>query len=48
MWNLGGSSGELVGMLEYRSVDICCLLETRFRGNSARIINGKAAQHKLL
>ena len=34
-------------MLEHRSVDICCLLETRFRGKSVRIISGKAAQHKL-
>ena len=35
-------------MLEHRSVDICCLLETRFRGKSVRIISGKAAQCKLL
>ena len=29
-------------------VDICCLLETRFRGESVRIISEKAAQYKLL
>ena len=45
---LGGSSGELVEMLEHRSVEICCLLETRFRGKSVRKINGKAAQYKVL
>ena len=45
---LRGSSGEPVGMLEHRSVDICCLLETRFRGTSVRIISWKAAQYKLL
>ena len=28
---LRGSSGELVEVLEHRSVDISCLLETRFR-----------------
>ena len=35
-------------MLEHRSVDICCLLETRFRGKSVRAIDGKATQYKLL
>ena len=29
-------------------VDICCLLETTFRGESVRIISEKAAQYKLL
>ena len=40
---LRGSSGELVGMLGHSSIDICCLLGTRFRGKSVRIISGKAA-----
>ena len=29
-------------------VDICCLLETTFRGKSVRIISEKTAQYKLL
>ena len=29
-------------------LDICCLLETRFRGESVKIISEKAAQYKLL
>ena len=29
-------------------VDICCLLETKFRGESVRIISEKTAQYKLL
>ena len=45
---LRASSGELAGMLGRRSVDICCLLETRFRGKSVKIISEKAAQYKLL
>ena len=45
---LRGVSGELVGMLEHRSVNICCLLATRFKGKSVRIYYGKAAQYKLL
>ena len=33
---------------KHRPVDICCLLETRLRGKSMRIISGKTAQYKLL
>ena len=44
---LRGSSGEFVEVIEQRSVDICCLLETRFREKSVRIISGKSAQYKL-
>ena len=45
---LRASSGELAGMLGHKSVGICCLLETRFRGKSVKIISEKAAQYKLL
>ena len=45
---LSGSSGELVETLEHRSVDICYLLNRRFRGKSVRIISGRAGQYKLL
>ena len=44
---LRGRSGEFVEVIEQSSVDICCLLETRFREKSVRIISGKSAQYKL-
>ena len=34
-------------MLKRKSVDICCVLETRFRGTSVRMISGKAAEFEL-
>ena len=34
-------------MLEHKSVEICCIQETRFRGKLVRMIIGKAAQYKL-
>ena len=34
-------------MLGRRSAEIYCVQETRFRGNSVRMINGKAAKYKL-
>ena len=39
--------GEIVEMLELRSLDICCVQETRFRGKSVRMISGKAGEYKL-
>ena len=45
---LRGSSGELVEMIKQKSVDIYCLLETRFKEKSVRVISGKSAQNKLL
>ena len=39
--------GEIVEMLELRSLDICCVQETRFRGKSVRMISGKAGENKL-
>ena len=47
MWGLWGRSGEIVEMLENRSVDICCLQGTRFRRKSVKMIIGKAAKYKL-
>ena len=35
-------------MIKQKSVDISCLLETRFREKSVRIISEKSAQYKLL
>ena len=34
-------------MLERRLVRVCCVQETRFRGNSVKMINGKTAKYKL-
>ena len=40
-------SGNIVEMLERRSVGICFVQETRFRRKSVRLISQKAAEHKL-
>ena len=34
--------GGIVEMVECRSVDICCVRETRFKGKLVRMISGKA------
>ena len=34
-------------MLEQRSVEICYIPETRFRGNSVKMTSEKAAEYKL-
>ena len=39
---LRGRSGEILGMLERRDIDICCVQEVRWR-----IIEGKTASYKL-
>ena len=39
-------SNEIVEMLTRRRVDICCLQETRWRGGSARKIEGKDSYYK--
>ena len=39
--------GEIIEMLERRSVDTCCLKETRFRGKSVTMIQQKIAEYKL-
>ena len=45
---LRGRSFEIVGTLEGRSVDICCLQETRYGGKGMiRINSRKVAQYKL-
>ena len=47
MRSLRGRTGEIIEMLERRSVDIVCVQETRFRGKSVRMISGKAAEYRL-
>lgn len=37
---------ELVEMVEPRSIDICCVQETRFRGMLVRVIITKALEYK--
>ena len=44
--SLRGRSGEVVEMLTRRSIDICCAQETRWRGESARLITGKDSRYK--
>ena len=40
-------SGEIVEMLERRTVHFCRVNEIRFRGNSTRMFSGKSAEYKL-
>ena len=50
MGTLRGRSGKIVEMLEHlkiRTVDISCVQDTWFSGNSVRLISGKAAECKL-
>ena len=44
---LRGRAGEVVETISRRNVDICCLQEVRWRGASARMIQGKDTQYKL-
>ena len=49
-WNVGsirGRSGELVEVMARRRVDVCCIQEVRYRGESARLITGKNNRCKL-
>ena len=43
---MNGRAHEVVDMLTRRNVDICCLQETRWRGGSARKIEGKNCKYK--
>ena len=45
---LRGRLGETVEILESRSVDICCVQETRFRVKSFRMISGKDTEQAFL
>ena len=48
-WNVGtmrGRSSEIVETLTRRSIDICCIQESRWRGASARMISGKNSRYK--
>ena len=44
---LRGRAGEIVEMLERRSVDVCCVQEVRWRGASVRFVEGRRARYKL-
>ena len=43
-----GRSLEVVETLERRNIDICCVQETRFRGKSARLFEGKESRYKFI
>lgn len=47
MGTIRDRSGEIAEMLERRSVEICCVHQTRFRGKSLRMISEKAVNYKL-
>ena len=44
---LRGRYNEVVETISRRNVDLCCLQETRWRGASARMIEGKDSRYKL-
>ncbi|XP_057317637.1 uncharacterized protein LOC130662734 [Hydractinia symbiolongicarpus] len=44
---LRGRAGEVVEMLERRSVDMCCVQEVRWKGVSVRFVEGRRARYKL-
>lgn len=49
-WNvnsLTGKSTEVVNCLHSRRVDVCCLQETRWKGQNARLIKGQSSSYKL-
>ena len=43
---LRSRSEEIAEMLECRSVDNCCVQDSKFRGKVVRMICGKAAEYK--
>jgi exonuclease III len=47
--NIGSMSGrsmEVVDMMERRKVDVCCLQETRWKGGSSRMLEGRNGHYK--
>jgi len=44
--SMTGKSAEVVEMLKQRKVDVCCLQETRWKGEGARILKGFSAEYK--
>src|SRR5207248_1860595 len=44
---LRGREAELVDMAGRRSLDFCCLQETRWRGGSTRVLGGEDRSYKL-
>ena len=45
--SLRGRSGEVAEFLERRDIDLCCVQETRWRGKSVRMVEGKQARYKI-
>ena len=49
-WNLGslsGKGGEVCDEMRKRMIDVCCLQEVRWRGQSARMLGMKGRRYKL-
>ena len=42
-----GRSGEVVETMSWCMVDVCCLQEVRWRGASARLIQGKDSHYRM-
>ena len=50
MWNLGilrGKRGEVCDELRKRMIDVCCLHETRWRGQGARVLGMIGRRYKM-
>ena len=50
MWNLGslrGKGGEVCEDVRRRMVDVCCLLEVRWRGQGARMLGMKERRYEM-
>jgi len=48
-WNVGTmrqKHSEVIETLSRRNIDICCAQETRWRGESARLLQGKDSKYK--
>ncbi|XP_065315425.1 craniofacial development protein 2-like [Gordionus sp. m RMFG-2023] len=48
-WNVGsmtGRAGEVVDVLHRRHIDVCCIQETRWKGNGTRMINKTSEKYK--
>lgn len=42
-----GRSGDIIDMLEWSHVDVCCIREVRGKGASARYLTGKEHRYKI-
>ncbi|XP_065321249.1 uncharacterized protein LOC135928721 [Gordionus sp. m RMFG-2023] len=48
-WNVGsmtGRAGEVVDVLHRRHIDVCCIQETRWKGNGTRMIGKTSEKYK--